>query len=47
MSENPVSEHLCAVNMLRGSKHYLNQHDSIFVRFFDPYERKSAPKILS
>ena len=32
---NPVSEHC------------LNLHGSIFLRFFDPFERKSAPKILS
>ena len=37
-----MSEHLWAVNMVGGLKHYLNQHGSIFVVFFDQYERKSA-----
>ena len=44
--ESPVWEYLWTVNMLRGLKHWLNQHDSIFVEFFDKYEGKSAWKIL-
>ena len=39
-----VSEHLWTVNMLRGPKHCLNQHGSVFVVFFDQDERKSAQK---
>ena len=45
--KSPVSEHLWAVNMLRGPKNILNQNASNFVVFFDQYERKSARKILS
>ena len=42
-----MSEHLWGVNMLKGTKHCLHQHDSIFVKFFDQYDKKSARKILS
>ena len=45
--KSPVSEHLWTVNMLKGPKHFLNLHGSIFVRFFDDFERKSARKFLS
>ena len=45
--KNPVSEQLWAVNMLKPPKHCLNLHGSIFVRLFDPSERKSRRKILS
>ena len=41
------SEHLWTVNMLKAPKHCLNQHGSIFVKFFDHSERKAARKILS
>ena len=43
--KSPVSEHLRKGNILKGRKHCLNQHDSIFVIFFDHSERKAAPKI--
>ena len=33
--------------MLKGRKHFLNLHGSIFIRFFDEFERKSAQKFLS
>ena len=42
-----MSEDLWAVKMFRGAKQWLNQHGSIFVVFFDQYEKKSAQKILS
>ena len=41
--KNPVSEHLWTVNTLKGPKHCLNLHRSIFVIFFDHSLRKSAP----
>ena len=41
-----VSGHLRTVNMLKGPKHCLNPHGSIFVIFFDHSKRKSAPKAL-
>ena len=44
--KSPVSEHLWTVNMLKGPKHCMNLHDSIFVTFFDHFERKSVPKNL-
>ena len=44
--KSPVSEHLWTVIMLKGSKHYLNLHVSIFVIVFDHSEKKSARKIL-
>ena len=40
-----VSEHLWTVNMLKGLKHCINLHGSIFVWFFDHSERKSAGSI--
>ena len=42
-----MSEHLWAVNMLRGPKNILNQNASILIVFFDQYEKKAARKILS
>ena len=42
----PVSEHLWLVNMLRGPKNCLNPDGSIFLKFFDHSETKSAPKTL-
>ena len=45
--KSPVSEHLWGVNMLKGTKHCLNQHDSIFVVFLISMKKKSARKILS
>ena len=39
-------EHLLTVNILKGSKLFLNLRGSIFVIFFDHSERKSARKIL-
>ena len=45
--ESHLPEHLWRVNMLTGPKHCFNQHGGIFVGFFDQYERKPAPKILS
>ena len=44
--KSPVSEHLWTVNMLKGPKHCINLHGSIFVIFFDHSERKSARKTL-
>ena len=44
--KSPVSEHLWTVNMLKGPNDCLNLHGSIFVIFFDHYEKKSAPKFL-
>ena len=41
-----VSEHLWTVNMLKGNKHFLNLHGSIFDIFFDHAKKKSAPKTL-
>ena len=40
--KSPVSEHLSTVNMLKAPKHSINLHGSIFVWFFDQFERKSA-----
>ena len=40
------SEHLWAVNMLKGPKHCINLQGSIFVQFFEYPERKSASKTL-
>ena len=42
--KRPVSEHLWAVNMLRGSKRCLNEHGRFFVVFFDQSETKSPQK---
>ena len=42
--KSPEWEDLWAVNMLRGPKHCLNQHGSIFVVFFDQYEKKNRWK---
>ena len=36
----PVSEHLWTVNMLKGPKHCLNLHSSIFAIYFDHCEGK-------
>ena len=44
--KSSLSEHLWTVNMLKGPKDYFNLHGSIFVRFFDNSERKSARKFL-
>ena len=41
-----MSEHLWKLNMLKGQKHRLNLHGSIFVSFSDQSEKKSAWKIL-
>ena len=45
--KSPVSEHSWRVNMLKGPKHFLNLHGSIFVIFLDHSETKSPRKILS
>ena len=42
--KNPVSEHLWALNMVRGPKHCLNQHGSIFFRIFWSVWKKIRPK---
>ena len=39
-----VSEHLWTANMLKGLKHFLNLHGSIFLIFFVHSERKSSQK---
>ena len=44
--KSPVSEHLWTVKMLKGLKHSINLHSSIFLIFFDHSERKLAQKIL-
>ena len=44
--KSPVSEHLWIVNKFKDLKDCLNLHGSIFVTFFDYYERSSAPEIL-
>ena len=44
--KSPVSEHLWTVKILKGLKHCLHLHRSIFVIFFDNSERKSAPKTI-
>ena len=41
--KNPVSEHLWTVNMLKGPKHCLNLHGSVFVIFFDLLSKKISP----
>ena len=41
-----LSEHLWTVNMLKGPKHCINLHCSIFVNFFDHSEKISAGKAL-
>ena len=46
MPKKHVSGHLWTVNMLKGPKHCLNPHDSIFVILFDHSKRKSASKAL-
>ena len=40
-----LSEHLWAVNLLKGQKDCLNLNSSIFVIYFDHSEIKSAKKI--
>ena len=45
-TKSHVSEQLWTVNMLNGPKHCINLHSSIFIRFFDCCERKSAPETL-
>ena len=40
--KGPVLENLLTVNMLKGPKHCINLHGSIFVRFFDYSENESA-----
>ena len=45
-TKNSLSEHLWTVNMLKGPKHWLNMHGSIFFIIFDHSERKPAPKTL-
>ena len=45
MAKKPLSQHLWAVNMLKGPKDCLNLHGSIFLRFFDHSEMESALKI--
>ena len=42
-AQKPVSEYLWTVNMLKGMKHCLKLHGSIFVIFFDHSQGKSAP----
>ena len=42
--ESPISEKLWTVDRLKGPKHCLNLQGSIFVRFFDDAEWKSAQK---
>ena len=44
--KSPVSEHLWTVKMLTGPKHCLILQGSIFVKFLDHFDRKSARKIL-
>ena len=41
-----LSEHLWTIKMLKRPKHCINLHCSIFARFFDHSETKSATKIL-
>ena len=45
--KSPVSEHLCAGNILKAPKHWLNLYGSVFAKLFDLSEGKSAQKILS
>ena len=40
-------EHHLAVNMLKGTKHLWNLHDSTFVRFLHHYEENLLRKCLS
>ena len=42
-----VSQHFCAVNVLKAPKHCLNLHASILVIFFDHSDRNSTGKIQS
>ena len=44
--KSPVSKHLWTVNMLKGPKHCLNSHGTIFVIFFYYSETKYSRKIL-
>ena len=44
--KSPLSEHLWAVNILKGPKDCLSLNGSFFVMFFDPSDKKSAPKVL-
>ena len=44
--KKPVSENLLTVNILKGPKHCLNLHGSIFVIFFDNSQTKSDPSTL-
>ena len=41
-----VSEHPLAVNMLKGSKHLWNLHETNFIIFFDQSEKKWLAKYL-
>ena len=41
-----VSEYLWIVNMLKGPKHCLNLHGSIFAMFLDHSVKEAARKIL-
>ena len=44
--KSPTTEHVRTVNMLKAPEHCLNLHSSIFVIFFDDFERKSVRKIF-
>ena len=46
MPKSPVWGHLWTVNILKGPKHCLNLHGSIFVIFSDHSEKQSAQKNL-
>ena len=47
MPKSPLSEHLWAVNMLRGQKQCLDYHGWIFGIFFEHPERNLTLKIVS
>ena len=44
--KSAMSEHLWTLNMLKDPNDCLILHGSIFVKFFDNSERKSAQKIM-
>ena len=46
VTQIPVFENIRTVNMLKGPKHCINLHGSIFFTFFDYSEKESARKTL-
>ena len=45
--KSAVSDYPLTVNMLKGPKHLLNLHESIFISFFHPSQEKWFRKYLA